>query len=1015
MSEQNIIQNTISRLGQTQDERLPPELGRHFVDVDEWNDQALLAQTAALAEKLRFYGDSDEAPSGDWSSFFPVQDNPAWLQREDGTLPPHLGLFLSFLRLYRHPQSAINAITGNHLDFQFREVLRFKPHPARPDRAHLVLELKKGAAPTLITTQQSFSGGKDARGVERIYEAVREVVVNHGKVAALHSVFRDVTRLRFAPIANSSDGLGGALDPLQPKWSAFGHAELPPAQIGFALASPVLRMQEGKRTIQLDLQLGTVDSGLHKPDALAGAFEAHITGPKGWLGPFSLSGSLAGDQLTLTAVVPATEPAIVDYHARQHGHHFAAQAPVLQLLLKPDASLHYADLERLSVHKGRITVEVDAVASLTLENDFGSLNPKKAFLPFGAQPVSGGRFMIGCAEALSKRLLDLKVKLTWQGAPSNLVAWYHDYKHAAKMANGVTVSVTYQDRSLQTISATADLMARNAEGATVLSPTAPLSKPIFRLQDWQVFGLLASGSVVGRQLGHRFQLKNPIHRRPHVSPPEVQSGFITVTLVDDFLHAAYRTESIAKALEQGSVVHAAAYTPIVLNEPYTPTVQAISLGYKAQSDEVDFGAKDLASFTNPDLQFFHVGCFGQMREHAFLRHQFDYLQNKPVHLLPAYRQHEFLIGVADVAAGDSLSLLMQVAEGSADPDLPPQELSWSVLSDNYWRPLTNREFVLDTSHGLRTSGIVALALPSETTTEHTVMPTGLVWIRATIPAHSAAVCQLVNVANNAVEVQFTDRGNDPAHLAQALPASSITKLKAPLVSVKQVSQPAASFGGHLQETSEMLTRRAAERLRHRNRCITPWDFERMLLQAFPEVHKVKCIPHASKNSWQAAGHVLLVVIPDLRNQNAVDPLRPRVDIDTLVRMREFAQRHCAMQAVVEVKNPHFQRVKLDFKVRFMPGKPFNFYSRELNKALVEVLSPWAFDPSSTLEFGGQVYRSVLLDFVEDLPYVDFATDFKLFSPDSSTPQQDLASISADRPDTILVSAASHSIEEVTEA
>ena len=337
MSEQSIIQNMISRLGQNQDDRLPPELDRHFVDIDEWDDEALLAQAAALAEKLRFYSENDQDPSGDWSTFFPTGDNSPLLHREDGTLPPHLGLFLSFLRLYRRPQAAMNAITGEHLDFQFRQVLRFEPHLAQPDRAHLVLELKKGAAPTLIPAQQLFSGGKDARGAERIYESVRDVVINHGKVSALHSVFRDATGLRFAPYANSSDGLGGALDKQQPKWHVFGHAGLPPAQIGFAFAAPVLRMQEGTRTITLDLQLGALDSARHKPGLLSESLEAHITGPKGWLGPFSLSDHLAGGQITLRGEIPAAEPAIVDYDARLHGHHFAAEAPVLQLLLKPNA------------------------------------------------------------------------------------------------------------------------------------------------------------------------------------------------------------------------------------------------------------------------------------------------------------------------------------------------------------------------------------------------------------------------------------------------------------------------------------------------------------------------------------------------------------------------------------------------------------------------------------------------------------------------------------------------------
>ena len=54
--------------------------------------------------------------------------------------------------------------------------------------------------------------------------------------------------------------------------------------------------------------------------------------------------------------------------------------------------------------------------------------------------------MIGCEEALSKRLLDLNVKLSWQGAPANLYKWYEYYLNRASMSNGVTATLVYQHR-----------------------------------------------------------------------------------------------------------------------------------------------------------------------------------------------------------------------------------------------------------------------------------------------------------------------------------------------------------------------------------------------------------------------------------------------------------------------------------------------------------------------------------------------------------------------------------------
>jgi len=1014
MAEKDIIQNMISRLGQSQDDRLPPELDPHFVDVDERTNADLLAQARTLSQNLRFYRHTPDFSSGNWSTFFPDGDDTALLAREDGQVPPHLGLFAAFLHLYRYPQQEINTLTGRHLDFQFRDVLRFAPKPAQPDHAHLLLELKKGVSPVAILPDLMFTAGKDGSGAELVYRPVRENVIGHGKVESLQSVFHNSEGIFFAPVANSQDGSGGALAAAQPKWRAFGGSDLPPAHIGFALSSPVLHMQEGSRTVRLDLWLSGMNSNL-TADKLSNALEAYLTGSKGWLGPLGgVKNELSADKLSLQFAVETSAPAVVNYDTGIHGHAFAAQAPVLQLLLKPGASLHYDDLKNLVVTSAQLTVTVDGLQNLSLENDDGSLNPKKAFLPFGSQPVKGSQFMIGCEEALSKQLADLKVKFSWLDAPGNLTTWYANYSNVGQMSDGISANLIYQDRSGPTPPVEQTLMARVCAGVSTIGPKVPKQTSPGRPADSKLFALLSSGSIIGRLLGNKFKRERPIYQRDTVPQPTPRSGYITVALIDDFLHSDYLRETVYNTVNQ---VKDTQGKVIVLNKPYTPKVQTISLYYQAQSDKVEIDTDNEDDFTNLDLQFFHVGCFGQRREHAYLRRQYSYVGDKHASLLPDYGgEGEFLIGVSGVGAGDSLSLLMQVAEDSANPDLEPQRIEWSVLADNYWRTLTPQELVLDTSNNLRASGIVSATLPQETSTENSWMPGGRVWLRAHIEKNSAATCQLLGVAANAVEVRFADRGNDPAHLSSPLAPGRIAKLKTPQAGVKTVSQPYAGFGGHPEETEGMLTRRAAERLRHRNRCITPWDYERMLLEAFPNVHKVKCIPHAGENSWLAPGQVMVVVVPDLHNQNTADQLQPRVDIDTLVRMQDYAQQHAGRQVRIKVRNPRYQSVLVDFKVRFHPGYPYNYYRMELQQALLRALTPWAYDKTRDIEFGGRIYRSVLLDFVEELPYVDFVTDFKmgLVNPNGAL-LQDVSEISADTPDTILVSNATHNIAEYPDA
>ena len=59
---------------------------------------------------------------------------------------PHYALFLAFLRLMEYARAEANTLTGRHLDFYYRHILRLQERAAEPARAHLLVELAKPAA-----------------------------------------------------------------------------------------------------------------------------------------------------------------------------------------------------------------------------------------------------------------------------------------------------------------------------------------------------------------------------------------------------------------------------------------------------------------------------------------------------------------------------------------------------------------------------------------------------------------------------------------------------------------------------------------------------------------------------------------------------------------------------------------------------------------------------------------------------------------------------------------------------
>jgi hypothetical protein len=159
--------------------------------------------------------------------------------------------------------------------------------------------------------------------------------------------------------------------------------------------------------------------------------------------------------------------------------------------------------------------------------------------------------------------------------------------------------------------------------------------------------------------------------------------------------------------------------------------------------------------------------------------------------------------------------------------------------------------------------------------------------------------------------------------------------------------------------------------------------------------------------------VVLVVVPDLTNKNAVDPLAPKVNGNTISNITKLVNSHSGMQVNIKVKNPAYQKLRLAFKVKFHEGYEFNFYSEKLKEQIKHYLSPWAYASGNDISFGGKIYKSVLLDFVEEIEYVDYLEDFYLYSISELTGQSgDLNEVQPETPDTILVSDQTHIINEI---
>ncbi|WP_433777982.1 baseplate J/gp47 family protein [Flavobacterium anhuiense] len=938
-------------------------------------------------------------------------------------LTPHLTLFVCFLKLLELSQNKLNLITKKHLDFFYKDILQIEKLPAKADKVNIIFELAKKVAEEKIAINTELDAGKDPDGKKLIYKTTEEFIANKANIAYLKSVYNDVDRgeIKQSEIANSLDGKGEPLKEDSPYWFPFGYTsneekytELDDAKLGFAIASELFNLKEGDRNIDITITFDDVLT-FHNPfnvDDLLANISILYSGKKGWVGNFKLSDSLpfkaenrsssiSGNQLKLVFQISKDNPAIVNYDQTILGEFFSTELPVIRFLINtedPKGHTLFRSLVTKPITSIKVKVEVKDVKSLVLESDTGLLNAAKPFFPFTTQPEKNSSFIINYPEIFSKKWTDADINIKWKNTPLSFETHYAAYKSSfiEKISKKIFIDAIFIKDNIEAkmnVNQPEDGIAKKnnseieaiseANHSLEINPDNPIvTKDYFK----------ATLSVLNKEVWHEQNKTvnlfdadedNVFESNIHVKGDYElgKSGPIRLSLNQSFLHSLFPkiyTLAIMNVATDPS-------TPIP-NEPYTPVVESISLNYSAE-ETIDFG---ISAYESNRIKLFHEAPFGQREEHSYLKQQAinkEILEVEPITncLVPDYcNGGEFYIGLQDAEISQQISLLFQILEGSENTGVPTftgkQKVEWYILCDNYWKNL-DKDILANGIDNFLKSGIVKFGIPKQASNDNTLFPANTIWIKAKMHKDYDAVCKVIDVKTQVVTAQFFDNNNNLAHLESTLPAKTISKLITRVPQIKSIEQPFNSFDGKPLESDPSYYLRVSERLRHKNRAITLWDYEHLILQEFPSVFRVKCLNHTfisgTETSFLSSGKVTLVVIPDIVDKNVFDIYEPRVSTATLNSIESFINTKNSMLVSAKVINPDYEKVIIKLDVKFYPEFDENFYKKQLNEDLIKFLSPWAFDTSKQIIFGVELQRSIVIEYIENLYYVDFLSTLEM--------------------------------------
>ncbi|NEQ54474.1 MAG: hypothetical protein F6K11_30810, partial [Leptolyngbya sp. SIO3F4] len=573
--------------------------------------------------------------------------------------PPHLALYVAMLDVLQPARDDLNRMTQRHLDFFYRQVLALPARPATPDYAHLLFELVKPQREYKLAAGTRFKAGKDETGVELFYALDQDVVVHKATIASLKGLFleskefptgipTDIRRLLASPVANSADGLGEEFPKEQAvkAWIPFGGprdstsqtaqsnlstlfqtSQGVPAQLGVAIASDVLLLQEGDRTITLALTLESVFESPENLDTLENAFEIYLSGEKEWIPAKAQTSSESSpapafiesakwdkndssSNATLTIVVTLTaevdpvlpydtnNPIPFDPEVPNLPLTLERPMPVLRLQLTNNLDTQersiYHYLRNVTLSDMTVTVEVSEVRNLVIQTDAGVQDATKPFQPFGPRPKAGSTLYVGSQEIFQKPLSMLKINIEWDGLPADA----NFYKHYRGYYLDDEFVIGNVDNSDNNDKYQASKYFENFSAAVSRRTKRTWSDNDIQ-NDYNLFDPLGKRPLIERNSPQEplpGELLEPFTN----FTPQTSGGFLRFVLDRSFLHDefankfAIQTLASAKNFQDGEFVNDAVYevkefnsstsleryefpstfpsnvVPVTIKEPYTP-------------------------------------------------------------------------------------------------------------------------------------------------------------------------------------------------------------------------------------------------------------------------------------------------------------------------------------------------------------------------------------------------------------------------------------------------------------
>jgi hypothetical protein len=914
---------------------------------------------------------------------------------------PHVGLLLAFFNLFKNLQGDINTLTKKHLDFYYKNLLQQQRKKLIPGTAIIRLQLQQGTEDLTLNEGEKIDFILDNKQ-QISFKVTSSTQLNRAEIAEIRTLYKsdyqpfsinfedddfsinliyEADILKNGNSGNNQEILGKGNLPVvlgeEQEHSDDSESNISLSDIGIIVSSPALILEKGRQEINLIFKItpesynkavNMFDGLINKEIELgklnlaevekikkgiiskffSNAFKLYITNDDGWKRIEHVKTRMIDEtELIFDIHLNEQDDKLSSYNAEFHTGDFESQWPCIKLLLNNEAQYHpYQFLRDIIIENISIIAEVSEVHNLVLSNSVGNLDNSIPFTPFGPAPVPGSFLRIQNPLILQRNLDNLELIISWNGLPQSgkgFTDYYRSYPYNLD-------NQAFKAKITQT---------RNSNLAT-----GEHQHQLINLFD-------CDGDYLLNEKKIQIDLKNlnfinEIIQEGAITEDNASQLIIVLTNPEiAFGHQIFTNLYSSAALKSSKFKR----NPVELpNQPYTPVIEHLTVNYTNTAKEVMLRKQENNS--GSDIQLIQIHPFGYVqvfpgpvKSQSFLLPQIEHKGN-------------LFIGLKHVKTGEVVSIgfeLIPAVYVHTVIDVP--KIKWEYLSNNEWLPFADL-ILEDSTAGLIKSGIIKIEIPQSAQIDNTRLPLGKFWIRAAYDGKENLNSKIKNVFTQAV---LLTEDTSTTELPDFGSGYKVQKINFEGKSgIGNISGPYSFELNESFENEESFYCRISEQMRHKNRVVSNWDVERVILDKYKKFEKVRVFGRNSHPGELVKGSSMqIVLIPKNYMNNGTHRQSNMVDFSTLLEVKEYISQFLSPYVKVEVSNPVYEELKVRCSVKFKDYQKRGHFRNVLNQELISYLSPDIENSFIEKGFDESFSKTEILNFIESRPYVEFATQLSV--------------------------------------